>query len=156
MTMTIDELIQSGVDQARHVLIGAPGAELLPAFVIQFKDRPPTIVATPWSGDDEKHATVEAMRAMLKIYRASVHSYMFWSEVWLAHEDPKHPIGLAPRDRQDRKEAVFINAFNHEGGKVCVLEIVRDDKGVVRDLVKNKHGEIDQFSGRLHNLLQED
>ena len=157
MSMTIDQLIQSGIDQARRVLIGVKDAELLPCFVVQFKDRPPAIVATPWHGDDEKIAATEAMRTMLKVYRHSVHSYMFWSEAWRAHEDMKHPIGLAPRDREDREEVVIINAFDHKGGKMVSLLIERDDKGVVTDLVKDKHdGDYERFEGRLYNLLKDD
>jgi hypothetical protein len=156
MTMTIDQLLQSGVDQANTVLVGKPGAELLPAFVIQFKDRPPTIIATPWSGDDEKTIAVEAMRMLLKIHRESVDSYLFWSEAWQAYEDPKHPTGLMPRDREDRKEVVIINAFNHAGGKMISLEIMRGPDGVVTSLVANdKEDDLTMLSGRLHNLLQD-
>jgi hypothetical protein len=157
MTMTIDELIQSGVDQANHVLVGKPGAELLPAFVIQFKDRPPTIVATPWSGDDEKYAVVEAMRLLFKAHRESVESYLFWSEAWQAYEDPKHPTGLMPSDRQDRKEVVILNAFDKQGGKMVSLEIMRGPDGVVTRLVANDRAhDITALGGRLHNLLQDE
>jgi hypothetical protein len=157
MTMTIDELLQSGVDQANHLLVGKPGAELLPTFVIQFKDQPPTIITTPWSGDDEKYAVVEAMRLLLKIHRASVVSYLFWSEAWQAYEDPKHPTGLMPRDRQDRKEVVILNAFDKQGGKMVSLEIMRGPDGAVTSLVANdKAHDITALSGRLHNLLQDE
>jgi hypothetical protein len=156
MTMTIDELIQSGVDQANSVLVGKPGAELLPAFVLQFNDRPPTIVATPWGGDDDKAIVVEAMRRLLKTYRASVHSYLFWSEAWMAHEDARHPSGLMPRDREDRKEVVIVNAFDKQGrGKLATLEILRDDKGVVIEL-KRQDDIYDRLEGQLHNLLQDE
>jgi hypothetical protein len=157
MTMTIDELIASGVRQANDILVGKPGAELLPTFVIQFKDRPSTMVATPWLNDREKFIATEAMRLMLKLHRANVDSYMFWSEAWQAYEDSKHPIGLMPCDREDRKEVVIINAFNHASGKMIALEIMRDDKGVVTSLVNNdKEDDITALSGLLHNLLQDE
>lgn len=157
MSMNLDEFLQSGVDHARTVLVGKPDAELLPAFVIQFKDAPPTIIATPWSGDDDKTVAIAAMRMLLKIHRARVHSYLFWSEAWMAHEDMNHPIGLAPRDRMDRKEVVILNAFNLDGGKMITLEIERGPDGVVTDLVKHKDlGDYDRFEGRLYNLLKDD
>ena len=157
MNMTIDQLIQSGVDHARRVLIGQPGVQLTPSFVVQFKDRAPAFIETPWSSDDEKIAATEAMRIVFKRYRQSVHSYLFWSEAWRAHEDMKHPIGLAPRDREDREEVVMINAFDHKGGKMTSLIIERDDKGVVIDLIRDKDvDDCDRFEGRLYNLLKDD
>jgi len=157
MTMTIDQLLDSGVNQAKHVLIGKPGAELTPAFVVQFKDRPPAMIATPWHGDDEKYATIGAMRMMLKAYRKHVVSYLFWSEAWQAYEDVDHPIGLRPSDRQDRKEVVILNAFDKQGGKMISLEIMRGPDGVVTNLVANdKADDITAVGGHLHNLLQED
>jgi hypothetical protein len=155
--MSIDELIQSGVDQAKRVLVGRPGASLMPAFVVQFKDRPPAMIGTPWSDDQDKDIAISAMRAMLKLYRDSVTSYLFWSEAWQAYEDKNHPIGLMPRDRMDRKEVVIINAFDKKGGKMVSLEIMRDDKGVVTDLIANdKESDLTVLSGRLHNLLKDD
>ena len=157
MSMNLDKFLQSGIDQARTVLIGKPGAELMPAFVIQFKDRPPAIIAAAWSNDEEKVATTEAVRMTLRLYRSQVHSYLFWSEAWMAHEDMNHPIGLAPRDREDRKEVVIVNAFNLEGGKMVTLEIERGPDGVVTDLVKGKDaGDYDRLGGRLYNLLKDD
>ena len=157
MTMSIDQLIQSGIDQAKAVLVGKKDAELMPTFVIQFKDRAPAIIGAPWSGDDEKAVMTETMRLMLKIYRSSVTSYLFWSEAWMATEDLKHPIGLMPRDRMDRKEVVIINAFDHEGGKMTTLEIERGPDGVVTGLAKLKDaGDYDKLGGRLYNLLKDD
>jgi hypothetical protein len=157
MTMNLDELIQSGVDQATRVLVGQKDAELLPTFVVQFKDRPPAIIPTPWSGDQEKIRMTEAIRLVLRLCRESVTSYLFWSEAWMATEDLKHPIGLAPRDREDRKEVVIVNVFDHKGGKMVTLEIERGPDGVVTDLVKHKDaGDYDRFEGRLYNLLKDD
>lgn len=156
-TMSIDELLQAGIDQAGRVLIGKPGAALMPAFVVQFKDRPPAIIGAPWSDDDDKAIAVSAMRTILKLYRDSVVSYLFWSEAWQAHEDADHPIGLMPRDRMDRKEVVILNAYDHQGGKMVSLEIMRDDKGVVTDLIENdREKDTTALAGRLHNLLGDD
>jgi hypothetical protein len=154
--MTIDELIQSGVDQARTVLIGQKDAELTPAFVIQFKDgRPTAIVATPWGNDREKHTATTAMWMMFKVYGRAVDSYLFWSEAWRARESIKHPIGLMPRDREDKQEVVILSAYNHDGGKMRILEIKRGPDGVVTELVA-EDDVYDHLSGRLHNLLADE
>jgi hypothetical protein len=156
MTMNLDQLIESGIDQAKRVLVGVQGAQLLRAFVIQFKDRPPTIIACPWSDTHERNATIAAMRMTFKAYREHIDSYLFWSEVWMASENPRHPTGLMPADRQDRKEGVLINAFDAKGGeRTRFYEIMRGPDGVVTDLVKFDR-EPDQYGGDLHNLLKDD
>jgi hypothetical protein len=157
MTMTIEELLQSGIDQARRVLIGVKDAELMPTFVVQFKDRPAAIIGAPWANDRDKYATTEAVRLAMKTHRDSVISYLFWSEAWRAHESIDHPIGLAPRDREDREEVVMINAFDKQGGKMVSLLIERGPDGVVTDLVKDKNEDsYANFEGRLYNLLRDD
>lgn len=139
------------------MLIGQPGVQLTPSFVVQFKDRPSAIITAPWSNEDEKIAVTEAMRIILKRHRENVVSYLFWSEAWMAYEDARHPTGLMPCDREDRKEVVIINAFDLAGGKHVTLDIVRDDKGVVIDLIKDKDADDrDRFEGRLYNLLEDD
>jgi hypothetical protein len=155
--MSIDELLQSGVSHAKHVLIGEEGAQIIPCFIIQFKDRPPAILATPWTNDKEKWATREAVRLSLKHFYDSVDSYMFWTEAWMATENIHHPSGLMPSDREDKREVVVINAFDKQNERVCVLEIVRGDDGRVTNLVEDKTATDTTFwSGAMHNLLKDD
>ncbi len=154
--MSIDQLIESGARQAETVLIGQKDASLIPTFVVQFKDRPSAIIGTPWSGDREKYAVTQAMRGLLKQHRDSVVSYLFWSEAWTATEDIKHPTGLTPSQREDKREVVILSAFDHDGGKMVTLEIERGHDGVVTGLKRDAPDDWKVLGGRLHNLLQDD
>jgi hypothetical protein len=148
--LNVDELLNRAADHARNVLIGNPKAELLPTWLIQAKGKT-TLVATPWEGEMQKEIVTLAMRGILK--KENADSYSFMSEAWMAHESLDAPIGLMPRDREDKIEIVLINACDHQGAKVRTYEIKRDDKGVVTELELQTHGDEDEFSGRLYNLL---
>jgi hypothetical protein len=151
MPLTIDELLDHALEHARAVLIDKPDAQLIPTWLIQAKDRT-TIVGTPWNGDDDKDIMLLVIRMMLKKEQAQ--SYSFMSEAWMATEDLNHPIGLQPREREDRKEAIIMNAFDRKGGKMRIYDIQRGDNGQVNDLVLQQT-EADHFSGRMFNLFRD-
>lgn len=153
MPLTIDEMLDHALEHARTVLVGQPGAEMIPTWLIQAKDQS-TVVGTPWRNDQEKELCIFALRQMLK--RDKAESYSFISEAWCASEDVKHPIGLQPRDREDRKEVVIMNAFDRQGGKMRIYDIQRDGKGVVSDIVAGPDTHLDRFEGRLYNLFKDE
>jgi hypothetical protein len=154
MPLTINELLDQGAEHARHVLIGEEGAAMIPTWHLQTPEGDPDIiVATPWNGDDEKEFMIFAMRRMLRDKKAE--SYSFVSEAWVAIEDARHPIGLMPREREDRREVVIINAYDRLGfGTMRVYEMKRNDKGVVTDLVMDPP--MEGFEGRLANLFKDE
>ena len=149
--MTIDELLDKAIAHSRDILIGKAGAELMPTWLVQLKDRPAMVLATPWDGEDEKSRVIFAIRMLLK--NPEVLSYSFLSEAWIAFEDARHPTGLMPSQREDKREVVIINAFDRQSGQMRIYEIKRDRKGRVSDLVKDPEG-IDRFEGRLFNLFR--
>jgi len=154
MPLTINELLDKAIEHARRVLIGEEGASMIPTWHIQTPEGEPDIIAgTPWGGDDEREFVILAMRRLLRDQKAE--SYSFMSEAWVATEDVKHPIGLMPRDREDRREAVIVNAYDRLGfGAMRTYEMKRNDKGVVTDLVMEEP--VKGFFGRLANLFKED
>lgn len=153
--LTIDELLDFGYKHACHVLIDQPEAQLVPTFHIQYKSGNGKVIAAPWYDDTTKEATIKAIKKMLR--NSTIHSYSFISEAWVAWEDSKHPTGLRPSDRQDRREVVIISAFDHKGGKMHTYEIKRRSTGVIKNLTFNSviHN-AENLSGRFHNLLKED
>jgi len=152
MPLTINELLDKAIEHARATLIDKPDAQLIPTWLIQAKDRT-TVVGTPWDGDDEKRIMLFAIRMMLKKEKAQ--SYSFMSEAWMATEGANHPTGLMPRDREDRREVVMVNAYDRLGfGAMRTYEMKRNDKGVVTDLLMDEP--VEGFSGRLANLFKED
>lgn len=149
-------MIEDMHEHAKHVLIGHADEQLIPFFHIQFKDRPDAIMATPWDGEEEKSLTIRVIKASLKQFRSSVVNYAFVSEVWTAEYD--HRPGqrdLMPSERETRKECVIVSAGDHHSATMRMWEIVRDDHGVVTDLVAWKETP-DHFEGRLHNLLADE
>jgi hypothetical protein len=154
MPLTINELLDAGAEHARQILVGKEGAEMVPTWHIQTpKGEPDIIAATPWGDDDDKAMVVSLMRFMLKEKKAE--SYSFMSEAWVATEDVNHPTGLMPRDREDRREVVIINAYDRLGmGTMRVYEIKRGPDGIVTELVMDPP--LDGFSGRLANLFKDE
>jgi hypothetical protein len=151
MPLTINELLDRGAEHARRVLVGEKGAEMIPTWHIQTPEGEPDIIAgTPWNGDRDKEFIIFAMRRLLRDKKAE--SYSFMSEAWMATEDIKHPTGLMPREREDRREVVIINAYDRLGfGTMRVYEMKRGPDGVVTELVMDPPAE--RFSGRLANLF---
>jgi hypothetical protein len=155
IAFTLDQMVDNAVKHAHSVLMGAKEAMITPAFHIQFNDRAPTLIATPWANDEEKRAVTYSMRAILKKFRDHVVSYSFISEAWMADYDKDalksdYPM---PRDRPDRRECVIINAFDHKEGRFKVLTIERDAEGRVTKLVPDPDDQYEGLEGDLHNLL---
>jgi hypothetical protein len=155
--LSIDQMIDQAFDQAKRVLIGSATDQIIPTFVIQFKDRPSALIAAPWESDQEKAATFAAMRAALQMYRSSVVNYSFLTEAWVAIQDhPYRPGDLEPSKRESRKECVLAGAFGHDGGRMQAWEILRDDEGRVTELVAEKGTKPDWEGGRAYNLMEEE
>lgn len=156
MTFSLDELGEFGLAHARSVLIGKKGAQLLPTFHIQFIDRPPVIMATPWRTNREKATVIAAIRALIKELRPRVDSYAFISEAWLAVQRlAPRPTDLAPSEREDRKEVVIITAFDRKTGFLRAYEIKRGPDAAVTELIPEREP-AEHFSGRLMNLFDDD
>jgi hypothetical protein len=152
--MTVEELLDFAIAHSRDVLIGKAGAELVPTWLVQLKDRPAMVLATPWDGEDEKCRVIDAIRMMLKSPEAL--SYSFLSEAWVANEDGRYPTGLMPSQREDKREVVIINACNRQSAKMRIYEMKRDARGRVSDLVKDPEKGVERFEGRLFNLFADD
>jgi hypothetical protein len=153
--LSLDELVEIGLKHAKSVLIGKSDAQLLPTFHIQFKDRPPAIIASPWIGERDKSAIIAAMRSTIRLYRRTVVNYSFLSEAWVATQDHRpRADDLTPSQR--RKECVVVTAGDHDGARMKMWEMVRDDQGRVTDLVEEAANGCEGFEGRLFNLMQAD
>ena len=152
---SLDEMIEGMHEHAREMLIGDEKTQLIPFFHIQFKDRPDSIMATPWRDDHEKRLTVLAIRAALKQFRPSVVNYAMIAEAWMLEQDHKPTErDLLPSQSERRKECVIVSAGDHKGAKMKMWEIIRDDKGKPVDLVAQ--AEYDHCEGRMVNLLNDD
>ena len=153
--MNLEQLVNFAEKHANSVLVGSAKAQIIPTFHIQFKDRAPALISTPWSDGREKRIAIEAIREALKRFRSSVLNYCFMSEAWVATEDVDHPIGLMPSEREDKREVVMISANAPDTkGLFVILEIKRDAKGRVTEL--KRHEPIEVGGGHLENLFEEE
>jgi hypothetical protein len=150
--LSLDEMVAHCHDHARNMLIGKANAQLMPFFHVQFKDRPPAIMAAPWRDDREKSAFISGLRFALKAFGPSVVNYAGLSEAWVASEHKDHPTGLMPSEREDKKEVVVVTAGDHKSARMLAWEIIRDAKGRVTDLVEDKDMK-NCFGGRMFDLL---
>lgn len=149
---SLDQLLERAVDHANSVLVGKKDAELLPTWLIQYKNQPTTLVATPWSGETEKAIMVKAMRIWMLTHRTV--NYSFLSEAWMATEDAKHPTGLMPSQREDKKEVVIVSACDPKDTRMVMLDVLRNSDGVVSALPPQEDKDYTGFEGRLVNLLR--
>jgi hypothetical protein len=148
--LSLDEMIERAIDHAHGALIGRKDAQLIPTWVIQFKHQPATLIVTPWSGET-KTMVIKAVTIWMRTHAAD--SYSFLSEAWMATENLKHPTGLTPSQREDRKECVIIHAGNHKDMRMRMLDIERGPDGVVTALPELNKDYTD-FQGLLVNLLR--
>jgi hypothetical protein len=151
---SIEELGEFALRHAESVLIAKDGAQLLPTFHVQFTDRPPVIMGAPWRSDREKMGVLAAVRETINEFRSVVDSYSFMTEAWVASQNtPPRAGDLLPSERQDRREAVIITAFNKDTGFMRTYEIKRGPDARVTALVPER--ELDRFEGRIYNLFDE-
>lgn len=152
---SLDEMVEGMHAHAMAMLIGDEKAQLIPFFHIQFKDRPDTLIATPWSGEDEKSRAIRVVKEVMRQCRSSVVNYAFASEAWVATQTHRPRKGdRMPSEREDRREVVIVSAGDHQRATMKTWEIVRDDKGRPTDLVEDKT--MGHATGRLYNLLDAD
>lgn len=133
-----DKLEQLAHDHASMVLIGKKGqafgepesTEMLTFFHLIKRDGSWDVVATPWANDKEKRELI--LNVCLHILKEDVVAYSFVSEVWTAkgtkeETEQKRRIGLPPRLRPDRQEAVVCLMGDAKEQHFKSWEIVRDE-----------------------------
>lgn len=149
---TLEQLFETALDYAKHMLLGDRSGAVIPTFWIQLDPGPSEMIAAPWDSEEEKLATLHMIRSQLRNPRAR--SYAFASEAWVATESLSKPSGLTPCERPDRREVVLTEAFERSGeGGTRVYAIKRDREGVTTAL--ERCGEIPEtFRGRMHNLFR--
>jgi hypothetical protein len=155
VNLSLDKLGEIALRHAESVLIAKDGAQLVPTFHIQFTDRPPVTMPVPWTNDRQKAALLAAVRSAIKEFRSVVDSYSFITEAWIATQDtPPRAGDLLPSEREDRREAVIITAFNKDTGFMRTYEIKRGPDARVTALVAER--EPDRFQGRIYNLFEDE
>jgi len=159
----LDRLIDLAIDQATRVLVGKPGAALMPTFVVESGDRI-ALLATPWHSDLEKELTTQSLREVMQ--HLDIQRYSFLSEAWMATAPATTPQEISkqrysaeemPLQRPDRIEVVLVSAADKTREQGAILRIVRGEGGTVVRLDRAEgDDEIISLGGRFHNLLKPD
>jgi hypothetical protein len=154
--MTLDQMIAVAEKYARSVLINKKGVQLAPAFCIENKDNIDVLVA-PWRGLRERAMALNLIQFQMREMKAIAYSVV--SEAWVAEEpiEVNKRSGLMPSERSDRKEVVFIIAVNKQEKKGIFFSIIRNEKGIVIDLIEQKDKTLsnDFLDGELVSLLDD-
>jgi len=155
----LDRLVDLAIAQAERVLIGVPGATILPTFVLERGNGEIVIFCTAWENETHKEITVLALRAIMR--EDKVERYSFISEAWLAVAKPgtehldRLPDDEMPSQRPDRVEVVIISASDKDTVKSAILRIIRGEAGTVVRLDRDLN-EAKQVRGRFADLLRSD
>lgn len=106
---------------------------------------------TPWSGEEEKDAIVELLRAEFRKIKAV--GYVFVSEAWvLALEKGEQPPEGSYEHDPRRKEVLMCNMETLDGSHIhCNNVILREEGGVVVE--RGELREDGEHHGRFTNLL---
>lgn len=154
----VDRMIGLAYQHAKRVLVGQPGAELMPVWCLLTETGQSVIVATPFIGEHAKEMVAVAMRGLMREVGAI--RYTFASECWMATMTPEERArdGRPPSERDDRVECVMILGADRRGSSMDCYEMKRDWRsGQVVDLApmdkgegKRENGLVD---GRFANLL---
>lgn len=155
--MTLSDLLDTVGDVSRKILIGNPGAQTSPTFILNTPNGI-EVISTPWSGQEEKELVTYAMKLHMRNKKCT--SYAFACEAWSADYPlgtDQYNIETMPSLRDDRIEVVI--ALANDGKKTLWRQwrIMRDEKGVCTDLRLNPFpGDADPTSDRFGNLLAPD
>jgi hypothetical protein len=133
---------------ARKALIGVPGGQLPPLWLLQRDgEDTATIIESPWENDRVKFAVLNDMRSLMR--KNSVSAYAFVSEAWIAGPD----TNVLPRDSDTRVEIVHAVVADGKSKTSKAWSIIRNDDGVCVEL--KFWAQFDGASGHIAELLDE-
>lgn len=142
-----DDLFALALAQAERVLIGKPGAEIVPMWLVIYPQGA-LLCPTPFHGEQSKDAVAGAIRNLMRGVGATQYSLV--TEAWMA----EGKADLPPAKRSDRVEVVMILVADHDGSTMRSYEIIRDwDSGVVTELKSKGESEDGMAMGRFSDLL---
>jgi hypothetical protein len=136
MTLTLDQLVESGIKHAKHILLKKRERELTPFYTLITAKNEVVVLGCSYRNEDEKMATVAVIHAEAALRNAV--QCLFVSEGWML-ELPK-PLSPwhakqqienlpIPSQSPDRIEIVQSIATDGTRTKSRRLQMVRDKPG---------------------------
>lgn len=136
MAITLDQLVETGVKQARHVLLTRREKQLKPFYALFNDKNEITLLPCQFNDDHDKDVTVAAVKATAALTGANKALYM--SEGWMLHlPKPLTPWHAKqqmenlprPAESPDRIEIVQIIATDGTNTKARALQMIRNKPG---------------------------
>jgi hypothetical protein len=147
-------------DMAFNKQIVQDGGEVIPRWVARNDKGESFVIATPWSGEEDKNKVVQFLRLFFMAH--DITSYTFSAEAWMVKLEGKHMDaqsaqaamdGLTPSQHPDRIEVINVVGADQHGEMLARVEIIRkgDDIsfGPVEGMGEGQH----RVEGRMTNLL---
>ena len=152
--MTLEQLFEHARDRAADMFNHC--GEVLPMWHAVTSNDEHLIIATPWSGPDEKQQTVESLRAMFE--EKHVKQLAFVCEAWVLQLPADTDIDTdnlpVPSEHPDRREVLRINVEDNKGNVISgSYYILRPEHGKPK-LSKFNLDKYDALTGRMTGLLK--
>lgn len=153
---TTTEMRDFALKHAKLVLIGNPGAELMPIWDLVDRTGEHHIFATPFFGEESKDAVAAFVKQKMREIGAVGYSHV--SEAWAAFTTPDEwRDDKRPASKRDNRIEVVMIMAAARGSETAMTsyEIVRGPDAVVTELKLVDQGEGGTISGRFANLLED-
>lgn len=150
--LTLDELFKTACVNAARIFDTSDDHEVLPMWHVVNGKGENVLIATPWSSDEEKYATMDGLK---KLFAAQqVKRYAFITEAWIRKASSMEDAhDGAVSEHPDRREVVMISAEDRSGeSKMGWFYILRPEAGPPK-LSELKVQPFDGHTGRMTGLL---
>jgi hypothetical protein len=125
---TLQELFDLAAENVKGIF--EQSGEVLPMWHVVLGNNEHTLISTPWSNEEEKTATVFALRRLFRQQR--VRRFVLMVEAWVAEVRTEREVyeGPRPSEHPDRREVLMISAEDRDGSHIGgVYYILRPEHG---------------------------
>ena len=149
--MKLQKLFDTAAENARNIFNET--GEVLPMWHVVTGNNENALIATPWGDEEDKHATIFALRQLFRQMKAK--RYVMITEAWVATASTEREIrqGPPPSEHPDRREVLMINAEDRDGSSLIGLYyILRPEHGPAK-LSPLTMRPFEETKGRMVNML---
>lgn len=149
---TADRVIAAARRIVEAILIGHPGASVMPVFSLYTRDGDFEVMMPRDFSDAGKTAVAASVRRRAKETHAIAVSFM--CESWMIKTSLDDPLDVMPAQSDKRIEVVQFSLETANDMRSAAWEIVRDGNGVVTALKDDALGPAVPMGGRFVGLLR--
>jgi len=140
---------------AKHIFDSTSDHEVIPMWVVESETEVVPILA-PFSGDDEKNASIAFVREKAKSMNANVVGFM--CEAWVVEKigaDIDEAEKIIPSEHDDRREIIQIHAEDRDGNvAIGSYYILRPEHGTPKLSPFRLYDDDMKIGGRFTSILE--